>query len=154
MSVYTGVRQTGKTTRLLREVAEKKGLLVTSHLSMIQSYLKKAEDLGLVIRTPILFEDLMNDQKFEQMKIDGIIKDNDNTYIDEAEAVLAHHFYTSRGIILESIVVGSGLGRINVHEAPSQDYINRHKQMGIPEKEYVLGVWKGEQDDNNSKEPK
>jgi hypothetical protein len=26
--------------------------------------------------------------------------------------------------------------------------------MGIPEKEYVLGVWKGEQDDNNSEEPK
>ena len=154
MSVYTGVRQTGKTTRLLREVAEKKGLLVTSHLPMIQSYLKKAEDLGLVIRTPILFKDLMNDQKFEQMKLDGVIKDNDNICIDDAEAVLAYHFSTSRGIILESIVVGSGLGRINVHEAPSQDYINRHKQMGIPEKEYVLGVWKGEQDDNNSEEPK
>ena len=43
---------------------------------------------------------------------------------------------------------------VHVHEALSQDYINRHKQMGIPEKEYVLGVWKGEQDDNNSKEPK
>lgn len=67
--VYADYRQTGKTTKLIKEAHENAGTIVTYNLNSKQRILTMAKDLGLKIKDPITFNDFIDGQKKLKRKI-------------------------------------------------------------------------------------
>lgn len=89
MKIIIGGRQTGKTTQLIKEAAERDGFIVTWSRDRAAQIFKMADDLGVNIRYPIALHDLMRC---------GLRGSYITTlYIDDAERMLSQILYESTG---------------------------------------------------------
>ena len=85
MKIIIGGRQTGKTTQLIKEAADRDGFIVTWSRDRAAQIFKMADDLGVNIRYPISIHDLMRC---------GLRGSYITTlYIDDAERMLSQIMY-------------------------------------------------------------
>lgn len=105
MKLLMGSRQSGKTRKLIEKAAREDGIIVCYVAQMIIMIKQRAEEMGLKIRNPITYDDLINK---------GIRKGVDVPfYLDDVDFFLSG--------LLKKIIPGVNIETISISVCNNED---------------------------------